>query len=464
MKGTMSWSYKPYKPPLYEVGDIFISRLAPTNASIHVEWLGEKGTIYEIFYRVRGTEDFCSAGRCTGTEFDIPQLTPNTDYELYIASGTKKSRVRLARCGESIGTTVNYLHPDDDVFDFSGRYLCSPSLLRHPDGYLLSSMDVFCGGGGQNLTMIFRSDDNGKSWHYVCDLFPCFWGKLFLHRGEVYMLGCSTEYGDLLIGKSPDGGMSFDAPTVLLRGTGGKKAVHGGIGVHKNPQNVVRYNGRIYETLEWGSWKNEKYGHAAMVMSADENDDLLSPASWSFTDPLKFDRWCNELADQPMNTMMIEGTLTISPNGKLKNIMRFGKLHRALCLDVDTETPEAPLRFEKLIPFPGNFSKFMIKYDSVSGFYYSIATIAYDEQPHARNLLSLIRSRTLDKWEFVCTLFDYRHEPSDKVGFQYVDFEIEGDDIFFLCRTAINGAASHHDSNYQTFHRIKNFRTDATLE
>jgi hypothetical protein len=319
-------------------------------------------------------------------------------------------------------------------------------------------MDVYHGDGGQNLTLIFRSDDNGESWHYVCDLFPCFWGKLFLHQGDVYMLGCSTEYGDLLIGKSEDGGMSFGAPTVLLRGTGG-------FGVHKNPQNIVRHNGKLFATLEWGSWRKTEYGHAAMVMSADENADLLSPISWSFAEPLKFARWCDELADMPMNTMMIEGTLVISPEGELKNIMRFGKFHRALVLDVDTEHPEKALRFERLMEFPANFSKFMIKHDAASGYYYSIATMAYDPQnKKTRNLLSLLRSRDLKEWDCVRDLFDYRDQPTGKVGFQYVDFEIVGEDIVFLCRTALNQAASFHDSNYQTFHRIKNFRTNAVLD
>lgn len=142
-----------------------------------------------------------------------------------------------------------------------------------------------------------------------------------------------------------------------------------------------------------------------------------------------------------------------------------GKFHRALLLDVDTERYEETLRFEKLISFPGNFSKFMIKYDEKSGYYYSIATMAYDETCfNTRNLLSLIRSKTLDEWECVCDLFDYRKEPREKVGFQYADFEIEGDDIIFLCRTAMNNAYSFHDSNYQTFHRIKDFRKEAILE
>ena len=117
----------------------------------------------------------------------------------------------MARCAEAVGTVVNYLHPDDSYYAFSGHALCSPSLVRHPDGHLLASMDVFSGGFPQNLTLIFRSDDDGKTWHYLSELMPCFWGKLFIHKGELYMLSVSTEYGDLLIGKSVDGGKTFSA-------------------------------------------------------------------------------------------------------------------------------------------------------------------------------------------------------------------------------------------------------------
>lgn len=77
------------------------------------------------------------------------------------------------------------------------------------------------------------------------------------------MLSCSTEYGDLLIGKSTDGGKTFGEPTVLLKGSGGK---NGEAGIHKNPQPVVEFDGRMWNTLEWGSW-GRGY-HAVMVMSA----------------------------------------------------------------------------------------------------------------------------------------------------------------------------------------------------
>ena len=101
----------------------------------------------------------------------------------------------------------------------------------------------------------------------------------------------------------------------------------------------------------------------------------------------------------------------------------------------------------------------MIKMDEESGYYYSIISrITPDYNIHARNLLSLMRSKDLENWELVTDLLNYRHCDPAKVGFQYVDFSIEGEDIIFLSRTAINGACNSHDANYSTFHRIENFR------
>lgn len=458
MKGYGKWSYSPYNPPLTDAGDIYISRIVPYETKIHFEWLDFGAEEYRIYSKIRENGKFELSGKTKKCEFDIENLCENSEYEFYVEAGGKKSRIRLARCGKSVGTTVNYLHPEDEAYSFSGRYLCSPSLVKHHDGYLLSSMDLFAGGFPQNLTLIFRSDDNGENWHYVSELMPCFWGKLFIHKNELYMLSCSTEYGDLLIGKSADGGKTFSAPVTLLRGANGK---NGSSGIHKNPQNIYRYNGRIYETLEWGNWLNREYGHAAMVMSCDENDDLLVAENWSFSYPKPFDpNFAEETKDLPKNNMTIEGTLTEDTDGTLVNIMRFGNdKDFALVYEVNTKDFEAPLEYKKCIGFQAHNSKFMIKYDEKSKKYYSVATRIYDKNiPFARNLLSLMCSENLKDWETVCDLMDYREYDSKKIGFQYVDFEFDGDDIIYLCRTAINGAHNFHDSNYQTFHRVKNFR------
>ena len=157
--------------------------------------------------------------------------------------------------------------------------------------------------------------------------------------------------------------------------------------------------------------------------------------------------------------MTIEGTLAVDPDGQLLNIMRFGKYGKAMMYRVNEKDPHAPLSSERLMDFPANLSKFMIKYDEQTGRYFSVATRLYDpERPKARNLLSLMTSVDLVTWEVACDLYDFRDRDHKLTGLQYVDFEFENDDIVFLCRTAINDAHDYHDSNYSTFHRIKNFR------
>lgn len=467
MKKHNGWSYAPYKPLFFNTGDIYICRVVPEINSIHFEWLsgGEKN--YKIY--VKEYEDkeaqFRYVGETTECEFDITGLKTETDYEFYVCDGNNeniKSRVRIARTYEfkdCNAVVVNYLHPRDDAYSFSGKFLCSPSIVRHPDGYLLASMDVYAGGWPQNLTIIFRSDDNGKSWHYVSELFPCFWGRMFIHKGELYMFGCSTEYGDMLIGKSSDGGKTFTEPVVLYRGGNGK---NGQPGLHKNPQPVVNYNGRIWNTAEWGSWG--KGYHAVMVTSADENSDLLNPDSWTFSEPVKYESGWEGLPEGESNGN-IEGCPVIAPDGKLYSIMRYDMTKLtpnygiAMLYEIDTEKPDEPMRFSKPSFLPGNHSKFEVKFDDVSKYYYTIVSrIRGPEYTNDRNLLSLMRSKDLINWELVRDLIDRTDCAPSHTGFQYVDFLIEGEDILFLCRTAVNNAWNYHDSNYSTFHTIENFR------
>ena len=71
-----------------------------------------------------------------------------------------------------------------------------------------------------------------------------------------------------------------------------------------------------------------------------------------------------------------------------------------------------------------------------------------------RNLLSLMVSEDGKNWRLAKDIYNYLHANAEKVGFQYVDFFFEGDDILFQCRTAMNNATNFHDSNYATFDRL----------
>ena len=102
----------------------------------------------------------------------------------------------------------------------------------------------------------------------------------------------------------------------------------------------------------------------------------------------------------------------------------------------------------------------MIKKDEETGYYYTIGSRITDPSHlRDRRLLSLMRSKDMVHFEVVTDIYDRRDADPSKVGFQYVDFFFEGEDILFLCRTALNGAINHHDANYSTFDRIKNFRS-----
>ncbi|MBQ4605272.1 MAG: exo-alpha-sialidase [Clostridia bacterium] len=461
MKGVNTWSFAPYKPFLFDTGDIYICRLYPGEGKIGLDWLPLDGAdVYTVVWKKRGAYCWEGSASVQGTSYVIEGLEDLVDYELQVLRQDKKSRVRLAKTGAVPGdVVVNYLHPEDDAYSFSGRYLCSPSLVRLPDGGLLASMDLFAGGAPQDLSLIYRSDDNGKTWKYVSELFPCFWGKMFVHKDALYMLSVSTEYGDLLIGRSDDGGKTFGMPTVLLRGSSGFKQK----GVHKNPEPVVSYNGRLWNTLEWGSWGTGT--HAAMCMSIDENDDLLVAENWHFTPPVPYDpNWPGTAEGKSAGC--IEGTLVLTPPGwngheepQLMNIMRYQmggctpSFGMAVVMGIDGI--DEPLRFERTIPFPGNHSKFMIKVNPKDGKYYSLVSYLTEEHPDGRNWLVLIRSDDLIHWEKVMDVFDYRHLPVKDVGFQYVDFFFEGDEILYLSRTAWNGAHNFHDANYSVFGRLK---------
>jgi hypothetical protein len=157
---------------------------------------------------------------------------------------------------------------------------------------------------------------------------------MFIHKGELYMLSVSTEYGDLLIGKSSDFGKTFEAPTVIMRGS----CSPGAAGTHRAPQNIFRYGDRLYTSCEWGAWKAGY--HAAAVLSCDAEGDLLDASSWTLTEPIKFDPEWEGVEKAPSNGCM-EGTVVLSPDGRLLNIMRYDMtMSEAKRAELEKNAPE----------------------------------------------------------------------------------------------------------------------------
>ncbi len=461
MKTVNSWSFRPYTEMHRTERGMkpYVCRIVPTDNSFSVDFFdnGASGASYTLYWRIRSTEAWTSvdAGKASdaGSVVEgvtVSGLTDLTDYEFYVErEDGAASQIRLVRTGFCPGQIINYLHPDDKEYAFSGSYLCSPSIIRLPSGRLLSSMDLFGYSTPQNLTLIYYSDDNAASWHYLTELMPCFWGKMFLHDGKLYMIGCSNEYGDLLIGRSDDDGATWTMPTVLWRGA----ANTGYCGLHRAPMPVEISHGRVMTDVQYGSWNQKTMTDA--VLSAPEGCDLLDASNWVIT-PF-WDPADHPEAQLPGVIGGIEGCVVTGPDNRVYDALRYA-VDKWLLLEFFPDEPERELEFAGFMDIPTTQSKCNITRDPVTGKYVSIVSYSLKEPKTLRNLLSFVWSDDFYHWNLACHLIDYRYEDGGKIGFQYIDFFIEGDDILYQSRTAFNQAHNYHDANYACFHKIENFR------
>ncbi len=364
--------------------------------------------------------------------------------------------------------------------DFVG----SPSIVVLPDGSYLVAHDIF-GRQARELhtTRLFASRDQGKNWQQVGSIQGQFWSALFLHRGRLFLLGTNREYGDIAIRRSDDGGRSWTEPQdgksgLLFRGR-----------FHCAPVPFAQLDGRLWRGFEEytgadGSWSGRYF--RSFVISVPEEADLLDATNWSRTDGLDFRAgWL-----EGHQTGWLEGNVVVTPDRRLVNLLRLNTRPRAedpaelsgpaagfprygIAAMINIDPVRGRCDFDPrrgFIRFPGGQSKFTVRHDAKSGRYWSLVqkvTAPGARQgrhvlpDYQRNVLLLISSADLIDWqEHAIILRWHEGQPihaHDRVGFQYVDWQIEGDDLVAVCRTAWN-AASYHDANFITFHRVRDFR------
>ncbi|HJN16925.1 MAG TPA: sialidase family protein, partial [Armatimonadota bacterium] len=233
----------PVKPTMY------ITRVIPGHGTVDVEWLPHEGDvagyIFEIKLRELAWEQADRAELpAEARSFSVAGLWDYADYTLRVlpvdATGEPigQSAERIVAPGPVPGVVVDYLHREDEAFAEHGQYIGSPSITRLDDGRLIASHDLF-GPGPQRFSRVFRSEDDGESWAWISDVAPAFWGKLFVHRGELYLLSTATEYGDLLLHHSPDGGDSWEPRIVIVSGT-----------YHKAPMPIIEHQGKLWTCVE----------------------------------------------------------------------------------------------------------------------------------------------------------------------------------------------------------------------
>jgi hypothetical protein len=349
----------------------------------------------------------------------------------------------------------------------SGIYLGSPSIETLPNGHYIASHDLFGPAyKDTNMTVrVFRSIDQGLTWKQVAEIKRMIWAKLFYHRKTLYLIGCDGIVGKLSIRKSTDEGFTwsdtYDGNTGLITID---------TGYHTAPVPVVIHDGRLWkavennDTLLSSGWLTKNY---SLMMSAPVDADLLNSKSWTFSDRMLAPRWNKGFP-------WLEGNAVITPDGKMAVINRVHSLgdDTASYYEVSPDGKTIDKSSLKIIRLPGACKKFTIHYDKESKLYWALTNHSpkklrgINQVERMRSTVALIYSDDLINWKIKAILLS--HPDVKKVGFQYLDWFIEGNDIVALSRTAyddgLGGAHDCHDANYITFHRFKNFRNAITTE
>lgn len=350
----------------------------------------------------------------------------------------------------------------------SGLYIGSPSLVLLTNGHYLASHDLFGAKSREfeaPVTVILRSADRGQSWKETARVNGQFWSSLFVHHAAAYLLGTDKHHGRIAIRRSLDGGATWttprDAATGLLTPDGQ---------YHTAPTPVIEHGRRLWRGFEdamGGTEWGKRYRAGMLSVPADA--DLLQATNWTFSNFLPRDpQWLGGRFNA-----WLEGNATLDSSGQIVDILRVDVPdlpEKAAMVQVSPDGRIASFDCTNgFVDFPGGAKKFSIRPDPRGGGYWSVASIVGEAEraktkaprPGAvRNTLALLRSPDLRHWEIRCVLL-YHPDPA-KHGFQYVDWQFEGDDIIAACRTAYDddagGAHNYHDANFLTFHRWEKFR------
>jgi len=336
----------------------------------------------------------------------------------------------------------------------SNIYIGSPSIQILPNGNYVASHDITGTSGVEHKTAVFISSDKGNTWLFA-DSVNMVGGQLFYHNDVLYLHGFG--FGDMFISKSEDGGVTWSPVVTIMNKTSTVR-------YQQAPTPFIVHNGRIWHATEamappWG------YGtQQACVISADVNADLMNPASWRRSNLVPFN------SSWTQGTSFMEGNIVLSPDNSLKIILRVNPDDNiAAVIPVANDGYTIDGVSTSFIDFPGARKKFAIRYDALTGKYWSLSNYVLPDYVggdvgRTRNSQVLVSSTDLVNWSInALVLF---HSDTQYHGFQYLDWQFDGADIVAVSRTAyddgLGGAHNQHDSNLLTFHRFKNFRTLTT--
>jgi len=389
-----------------------------------------------------------------------------------LVASVRRTRGRLI-ADSDLGLTEVAWHSEP-----SQVFLGSPSILRLRGGDLIATVDRFGSGTRTEAhnASLYRSRDNGSSWAFEGWIVSQYWSNLFQlnsQTDEVFIIGTNDSGPSAAkIARSHDGGVTWDSTDAAIIATG-CRGVHNASGFETGPTPaLLASDGRVYRAVELMPSPHEwPQSYQAVMLSASASSDLIDPTNWRVSAPLPFNRsWLPASWGPLSNPGYLEGNAVEGPAGEIFNVLRLNSMpvggNKAVLLQYDPLAND--LRFRRVLDLPGGHTKFVIRRDPETKLYLTLSnnnTVVGDPSFFdQRNILTLCTSPDLVNWTIIGTLLadDTGFPPEDSVrftGFHYVDWQIDGDDLIYLVRTAYRGAVSYHNSNRITFKRLRAFRS-----
>ncbi len=397
-------------------------------------------------------------------------------------------------------------------------YTYTPGICVLPGGRLLVTMDL--GGPGVAgiagavslatnrwvLGKAFISDDRGVTWRHVAD-FPFCHARPFTAGGSVYILG---QANDLCIIRSNDNGESWSSPHRLTEGERW----------HQSACNVWYREDKVYLVMEktvlYAGEKSVGWPVCYLIpilLRAAVTDDLTKCESWTFASEIRFidavhegelnhhgipfyksllhedERCGDETLTQPVGWLETNVVQILDKkhywydeSGRTFNLfMRAHTAGSGYCAiakaveqedgSIKTQLIEAPSgRTWVFLPMLGGQMRFHMLYDPKTELYWLLSTQATDSMTRIeclsserynipcdeRQRLQLSFSKNCVDWCFAGMVAT---GDSEKQSRHYAGMAIDGDDLVAVSRSGDENASSAHDSNFISFHRIKDFRS-----
>ncbi len=313
----------------------------------------------------------------------------------------------------------------------------------------VSHEHAYLGTEARRSVFLKRSEDDGKTWITVDEYPSLLHQSIFASNGKIYTIGTS-------------GGRVFVAE--YDPSTGASRSQKMGAAVGSGSSNTVLIaKGRVYRC----------FNHA--IASASVEADLLLESSWRFSNNpneyLTKDRYIRITGETPTsdNFRIEEGNMVMSPDGQIYAMYRIDAApsHKTAFVfevsdDGKTVTPIAER--EGIVAFPSSQTKFSLIYDAELELYITITSLpTHNTVTMQRNCLGFLVSKDLVHWEVIDSLLVDRQMVNDKYsywahGFQYVDFSIMDETLYFFVRESSGESVNFHDANYATLYTIENFR------